>query len=262
MTFRSFRPKQDKVGTFSVFSDTWLIELKSNVLGGIWADIYETQTLPCHVIARSLSTHGRARVCVCVWSCMVVPKVKVKSACRVLLPINPKPRSCPSRCLSPFSTQQTCKHYWSPPLRLSLPQIVSLSLTKSPSKSYRGNSQKKIDICLVNSLTTIKDTVGLMIKALMETIYAAEEAAHTKPDRQQSYLFHLFIIEHTSCCFLVQAFLTNGFTAPAQPHTVPMSSVNEVSLSKPFLSAKLGEKENLKTSTGLHINFTLKSGCW
>lgn len=62
---------------------------------------------------------------------------------------------------------------------------------------------------------------------------------------------------------LVEALLETGFTAPAQPHTVPMSAVNEVSLSKPFLSAKLEEKGtgHRKTSTGLPINFTLKSGC-
>lgn len=42
---------------------------------------------------------------------------------------------------------------------------------------------------------------------------------------------------------IVEAIVKNGSTPPAQPHTVPMSAVNKVSLWKPFLSARLGGKE-------------------
>lgn len=135
----------------------------------------------------------------------------------------------------------------------SLSLIVPLSLSKSPSKSYRGNSQQKINMCLVNSLTTIKDTVSLLIKALMETIYAAEEEAPRKS--LWISFFHHFA--------LAAKFLENDFTTLTQPHTGPMSAVNGVSpSSQPFLSAKLGGEVTLKTSTGLHIDFTPKSGCW
>lgn len=82
--------------------------------------------------------------------------------------------------------------------------IVPLSLSKSPSKSYRGNSQQKINICLVNSLTTIKDTVSLMIKALMETIYSAREAAHTVEKKYLDLIFYII--------FALVEFLENYFT--------------------------------------------------
>lgn len=234
MAFKSFRPEQDKVGTFSTFSDTWLIESKPNVLTEIWVN-----------------------VCTIIDNCMVVPKGKLKSACRILLPINPMPRSCPFSLPVTFlhtANLQTVLIALSP----SLSPIVSLSLSKSPSKSYRGNSQQKINICLVNSLTTIKDTVGLVIKALMETIYAAEEAVCTKSIWIDNNLIYLIFFKTGQ----LRRFLKNGFTAPAPPYTVPVSTVNEESLWKPFLSAEVGEEGSLKTSTGLHIDFTLKSGCW
>lgn len=61
--------------------------------------------------------------------------------------------------------------------------------------------------------------------------------------------------------FSLVEFLENNFTTQTQPRLGPMSAVSGPSLSKPFLSAKLGEEVTLKTSTGLHIDFTLKSGC-
>lgn len=41
----------------------------------------------------------------------VGPEGKIKSACRILLAINLTPCQCPRCCLSPYPTQQTCKHY-------------------------------------------------------------------------------------------------------------------------------------------------------
>lgn len=105
--------------TFGFLRLTWLIEPKCNVHRRIGVNTQDALTLLCHVITQSL----------CVWSCMAVPKVKLKSACSILLPINPTPRSCRTRCPSPFSTQQTCKHYWSPSLSPSLSLIVSPSLS-------------------------------------------------------------------------------------------------------------------------------------
>lgn len=105
----------------NIFSDPWLIEPKSNVLRGIRVNIQDESTLSRN---RPITTQP----CVCVWSCVVVPKGKVKSACRILPPINSTPRSCPSRCLSPLSSQQTCKHYRSPSLHLSSWLSLSHSL--------------------------------------------------------------------------------------------------------------------------------------
>lgn len=61
--------------------------------------------------------------------------------------------------------------------------------------------------------------------------------------------------------FSLVEFLENNFSTQTQPRPGPMSTVSGPSLSKPFLSAKLEEEVTLKTSAGLHIDFTLKSGC-
>lgn len=120
-------------------------------------------------------------------------KVKLNQPVAFLLPINlTPPRSCPSRSPVTFSPHSKPANTIDRLLSVPLLDCLSLSPAKSPSKSYRGNSQQKIDICLVNSLTTIKDTVSLMIKALMESIYAAEEAADTKSmriDNKKCYFF-------------------------------------------------------------------------
>lgn len=136
-----------------------------------------------------------------------------------------------------FSKQQTCKHYWSASLRPSPWLSLSLSLSKSPLKSYRGNSQQKIDICLVNSLTTIKDTVSLMIKALMETIYDAEESSTYKKISGSTTLlftssFFFFKKWKYIMLLLAQAFLKNGFTAPTQLHTVMSAVIDTEFLSR------------------------------
>lgn len=90
--------------------------------------------------------------CMRVWWCVVVPQGKVKSARHVLPPINPTPRSCPSRCrLSPHS--KTCKHYWSP-LSPSLSPIVSLtrSLNQHQKATEETRSQRSISALLIHSL--------------------------------------------------------------------------------------------------------------
>lgn len=101
-----------------------------------------------------------------VWSCVVVPEGTVifvpfchRSIRRLVRTLLAAGR------LSPHSkTANTIDLS----LSISLSLIVSLSLAKSPWKSYRGNSQQKINICLVNSLTSIKDTVVSRWKAWWE----------------------------------------------------------------------------------------------
>lgn len=105
----------------------------------------------------------------------VAPAAQAKSSCPLLS------RSILHALLAAYRPSCTA-NLQTPLIRLSLSlsrsTIVSPSfaLFKSPSKSYRGNSQRKVNICLVNSLASIKDSY-LMIKASVETPSTAERTS-------------------------------------------------------------------------------------
>lgn len=107
---------------------------------------------------------------------------------------------------------------------LSLSPIISLSLSKSPSKSYRGNWQQKINIGLVNSLTPIKDTVKSYDESLDGGYLCCWGSSPYKKkdlDRQQSYLYHIFKIEKTSCWLLVGV-SGEWFHCSSHPPSLPL----------------------------------------
>lgn len=115
-------------------------------------------------------------------SCRCVPKCKVKSTGHILPLIPSNASSVPPPSLAACHLSPHSRAANTIDLHLSNSPWLSLSrsLNHHQKKGYRGNSQQQINICLVNSLTAIKDTIMLMIKALMETIYTAEEAVCTK----------------------------------------------------------------------------------
>lgn len=131
-----------------MLSYTRLIETKSNVLRQIWVNILATKATLAYNSAVIVNTQPHN----CVWSCKGVTKGKVKSPCCILLLINPTPHSCPSPRLSPFSPQQTCKHYWLTARRLSPWLSLSHSLYHHQKATGETHSKISIPALLMHSL--------------------------------------------------------------------------------------------------------------
>lgn len=155
-------------------------------------------------------------------------------------------RSCPSCRWSTFSKPAN-----SIDLHGSRWSSRSLSLSKSPSKSYRGNLlRKSIAALLIHSVAS--RTQSSDDKSFGGN-YVGEEAGRLFSGPQS--LLRLF--KDCKCITLyVEAFLRDGFNTPAG------SARPWVEYRFPSVSRVRREKVNLKTSMGQHIDFTLKPGCW